>query len=132
MGVILGVGKAGDVNCEDGRVKAVGDGGMAGKEEAPLESYPSKSPLCPPSPSALSLRANSPAAVPGVLGLKGQWALWRGRRPQRGFAAWPGWERAGQLGGTPCTQGMRLRLPPAARNHMVRSGDCLLVLNRVC
>lgn len=73
VGVSLGVGKAGDVNCEDGRVKAVGDGGMAGKEEAPLESYPSKSPLCPP--SALSLRANSPAAVPGVLGLKGQWAL---------------------------------------------------------
>lgn len=25
---------------------------MAGKEEAPLESYPSKSPLSPPSPSA--------------------------------------------------------------------------------
>lgn len=79
----------------------------------------------------LSLSAGGPAAVSAVLGLEGQWRCCGERSPQRGFAAWPGRERAGQRGGTPCTQGTCLRLPPAARNHMVRFGDCLLVLSHV-
>lgn len=92
VGVSLGVGKAGDVNCEDGRVKAVGDWGMAGKEEAPLESYPSKSPLCPPSPSAPLPESRQSCCCSWGAGAQGTVGAVEGKAPSEGLCrlAWVG------------------------------------------
>lgn len=111
-GVSLGVRKAGEVNCEEARgVKAVEGWGVAGQEEVPLCPLP----FCS---APLPECRRSCCCLCGA-GAQGTVALLQERSPQRGFAAWPGRERAGQRGGTPCTQGTRLRLPPAARSPMV-------------
>lgn len=99
--------------------------GMAEKEEAEAgilrELIFSRLPV--------SLSTGSPAAVPGVLSLKGEWGAQGEGRPPRGFEP-----RRGRTGlrsaGTRCVRGPHLHLQPGAT---WRLGDCLLfLLNRVC
>lgn len=57
------------------------------------------------SPTLVSLRTGSPA-VPGVLGLKGEWGAQGEGRPPRGFAALRGQDRT-EDSISPCSQGPR-------------------------